>query len=83
MSSFLHLERLAVHDLIDAVLFLRRIHSEHLRILEVRQTVKRHSYKDMLAHLAREGREIEGILSQPMFRNLRRVSLTIVIRYYV
>ncbi|KAI0755633.1 hypothetical protein C8Q74DRAFT_1452279 [Fomes fomentarius] len=77
-SCFLCLEQLEVDSFLNAVRALKRIRSEHLRIVEVHQTVKAGNYERLLAGLS----EINGIFSQPMFGSLRRIALTIVYRYY-
>ncbi len=74
----MHLEQLEVHHFPDAVHVLRKIRSEHLRIVEVHGTVEEQWYERLLADFT----EIDGILSQPMFHSLRRISLTMVYRHY-
>ncbi|KAI0755655.1 hypothetical protein C8Q74DRAFT_1441906 [Fomes fomentarius] len=82
-SSFLSLERLDLPGgFAYAVCVLGNIRSEHLCILEVTQIARKQAYEWMLDQMAEEGREMDAILSQPMFSSLRRVSLTIVYRYY-
>ncbi|KAI0755641.1 hypothetical protein C8Q74DRAFT_317343 [Fomes fomentarius] len=82
-SSFLRLEELELQRSISsgaAVRVLGKIRSEHLRILQ--QHVKDKPYAWILEDLTEEGGEMDAILSQPMFRSLRRVSLTIIYRNY-
>lgn len=80
--SFLSLERLELrYGFANAVRVLGKIRSEHLCILEVKQIARKQPYEWMLDQMTETGREMDAILSQPMFSSLRRVSLTIVYRY--
>ncbi|KAI0755640.1 hypothetical protein C8Q74DRAFT_1373414 [Fomes fomentarius] len=80
LSSFLRLEQLQVVGFANAMRKLGKIRSEHLHIIKVEEIVKDEQYESLLAHLT----EIDGILSQPMFRSLHRIVLTIIYwgKYY-
>ena len=61
---------------------LRYTRSKHLRIVDITHTVGHQRYDSLLKYLQRHCGDMDVILSKPMFSALRRISWTVIYRWY-